>query len=93
MMQVNVNQIMAQLAALEKVTSTGVPTNSAPPSDLKKECQLANNFNNSLNAENSIVSNDITSSTSKESGTKDILQQAISKSGLEGKGDTEPIVG
>ncbi|XP_034241174.1 zinc finger protein 236-like [Thrips palmi] len=93
MMQVNVNQIMAQLAALEKATSSGAPTNPGVSSDPKEQQSQHVNFNNSQNAENSVVTSDISSSTTADAGTKDILQQAISKSGLEGKSETEPVVG
>lgn len=93
MMQVNVTQIMAQLAALEKATSSGAPPNSQGNGDSKEQSQQINNFNNPQNTENSIVSAESTAANTKDACTRDILQQAISKSGLEGKAEVEPAVG
>lgn len=67
-MQVNVNQIMEQLAALEKAT------NSSTTVGVKENPQIADKGSNP---------------EPNKKDSSDILQEAISKSGLEGKQDVD----
>lgn len=90
MMQVNVNQIMAQLAALEKVTNSGEnPSANDASGESTGQSQTTNSINTPPNPDhlNHPANNKVTSVAKND--PSDILQEAISKSGLEGKPDSE----
>lgn len=92
MMQVNVNQIMAQLEALEKATcSAGTTSISSNTAEANQHTETKNLSNGQEIVDDSSVPIHVASSSLK-SEPNDILQEAISKSGLEGKAELDSPV-
>ncbi|XP_026284873.1 zinc finger protein 236 [Frankliniella occidentalis] len=80
-MQVNVNQIMAQIAALETVNSCDETQSTPNIKDQGKEDSVSETAPSTLKHPGPL--------SVKKPDSSDILQEAISKSGLEGKPELE----